>query len=169
MMGYCRETASPPRRQRPFNNSHETTGMLSRQAMGCLQRGQVDGGLTSDRSAGSRTMHTFRKLPRHSPRIAAATSRIGSTATRHLVEQNARRHRDVERLRALRQGNRHTLRGDGVELRPDPGAFVADDHGDGTPPPPPLPPPRPTLPPGAPRCPPPHRYPARGRPPDATP
>src|SRR5256885_1463094 len=166
MMGYCRETASPPRRQRPFNNSHETTGMLSRQAMGCLQRGQVDGGLTSDRSAGSRTMHTFRKLPRHSPRIAAATSRIGSTATRHLVEQNARRHRDVERLRALRQGNRHTLRGDGVELRPDPGAFVADDHGDGPPPPCPVPRPGRTMQRCAVRCRRPQRDRVRARPRD---
>src|SRR5207248_11531509 len=59
-----------------------------------------------------RTMHTFKKLPRQSPRIAAATSSIGSTATRHLVEQNARRHGDVERLRALRQWNRHALRGE---------------------------------------------------------
>src|SRR5437763_12517158 len=101
-MGYCREIGSPQRRQRPFKSSHETTGMLSRQAMGCLQRGQVEGGFTSDMSTGSRTMHTFRKLPRQSPRIATATSRIGSTATRHLVEQNARCHRDVERLRALR-------------------------------------------------------------------
>src|SRR6184192_1437845 len=131
-MGYCREIGSPQRRQRPFKSSHETTGMLSRQAMGCLQRGQVEGGFTSDMSTGSRTMHTFRKLPRQSPRIATATSRIGSTATRHLVEQNARRHRDVERLRALRQGNRHALCGDGVELRADPGPFVADDHRDGT-------------------------------------
>src|SRR5438477_494521 len=63
-MGYCREIGSPQRRQRPFKSSHETTGMLSRQAMGCLQRGQVEGGFTSDMSTGSRTMHTFRKLPR---------------------------------------------------------------------------------------------------------
>src|SRR4029077_16884686 len=98
MMGYCREIGSPQRRQRPFKSSHETTGMLSRQAMGCLQRGQVDGGLTSDMSAGRRTMHTFKKRPTQSPMSAAATSRIGSTATRHLIEQNAGRHRDVERL-----------------------------------------------------------------------
>src|SRR6266550_2738860 len=130
MMGYCREIGSPQRRQRPFNNSHETTGMLSRHAMGCLQRGHVDGGLTSDMSAGSRTMHTFKKLPRQSPRIAAATRSVGSTATRHLVEQNARRHGDVERLRALRQRNRHALRGDGVELRADPRALVSHDDGD---------------------------------------
>src|SRR6266550_3968167 len=129
MMGYCREIGSPQRRQRPFNNSHETTGMLSRHAMGCLQRGHVDGGLTSDMSAGSRTMHTFKKLPRQSPRIAAATRSVGSTATRHLVEQNARRHGDVERLRALRQRNRHALRGDGVELRADPRALVSDVAG----------------------------------------
>src|SRR5438045_5387732 len=42
-MGYCREIGSPQRRQRPRKSSHETTGMLSRQAMGCLQRGQVEG------------------------------------------------------------------------------------------------------------------------------
>src|SRR2546423_587217 len=84
----------------------------------------------SDMATGSRTMQTFRKLPRQSPRSPAATSRIGSTATRHLVEQDASRHGDVERLRARRQRDRHALRGDGVELRADPRAFVPYDDGD---------------------------------------
>src|SRR2546422_6210451 len=35
------------------------------------------------------------KLPRHSPQSPAATTRIGSTATRHLEEQDPRRHGDV--------------------------------------------------------------------------
>src|ERR1041385_6149194 len=144
MMGYCREIGSPQRRHRPFRSSQETTGMLSRQAIGCLQRGQVEGGFTSDMSTGSRTMHTFRKLPRQSPRIATATSRIGSTATRHLVEQNARRHGDVERLRALRQGNRHAPRGEGVAVRPYPAPCVPDDPREALAPspPPPFPHPR---------------------------
>src|SRR5947207_14356120 len=75
-------------------------------------------------------MQTFRKLPKHSPRMAAPTSRIGSATTGHLEEQDARRDRDAQRFRALGQRDRHTLGGYGVELGPDPRAVVADDDGD---------------------------------------
>src|SRR2546427_5065753 len=131
MIGYCEAIGSRQWRHRPLSSSHDTTGMLSRQAMGCLQRGQADGGRSSDRSFGSRTMQTLRKLPTQRPTTAAPTTRIGSTTTRHLVEEDARRHRDVERLGALRERDGHALRGDGVELRADASAFVPDDHRDG--------------------------------------
>src|SRR2546426_1987141 len=77
-------------------------------------------------------MQTLRKLPTQSPRSPAPTSRMGSTTTRHLVEQDTRRHRDVERLGALGQRDRHALRGDGVELRADSRPLVSHDHRDGS-------------------------------------
>src|SRR6266566_925256 len=134
MIGYCMEIGLPHERQRPRSTSHETIGILSRHAMRRPQRGQVEGGWKRERcflsSLASRRMHTLRKLPRHSPQSPAATTRIGSTATRHLVEQDPRRHGDVKRLGALRERDRHALRRDGVELRADARAFVAHDHGD---------------------------------------
>src|SRR5256884_3693180 len=75
-------------------------------------------------------MQTFRKLPKHSPRMAAPTSRIGSATTGHLEEQDARRDGDVQRFRALGQRDRYAFGGDGVELGPDARALVADDDGD---------------------------------------
>src|SRR2546422_488253 len=135
MTGYWMEIGWPHQRHRPRSSSHETTGTLSRHAIRRPQRGQVEGGWNSDRcflsSLASRRMQTLRKLPRQSPSSPAPTSRIGSTATRHLVEQDARRHRDVQRLGALGQWDRHALRGDRVELRADSRALVADDDGDG--------------------------------------
>src|SRR3989442_1255247 len=131
MMGYCAEIGCPHQRHRPRSSSHETTGMLSRQAMRRPQRGQVDGGRNNERcflsSLASRRMQTLRKLPIQSPRSPAPTSRIGSTATQHLVEQDTRRDRDVERLRALGQWDRHALRGDGVELGADARPLVSHD------------------------------------------
>jgi len=44
MIGYCSEIGWPQRRHRPRSSSQETTGMLSRQAIGCPQLGQVEGG-----------------------------------------------------------------------------------------------------------------------------
>src|SRR3989442_13159661 len=111
-------------------------------------------------------MQTLRKLPTQSPRSPAPTSRIGSTPTRHLVEQDTRRHGHVERLGALGQRDRHALRGDGVELRADSRPLVSDNDGDGSPPPapaPPLPHPQP-APPGNPG-PPPRPASPRGPPP----
>src|SRR5213592_400917 len=134
MMGYCMEIGCPHERHRPRSTSHETTGMLSRHAIRRPQRGQVEGGWNSERcflsSLASRRMQTLRKLPIQSPRSPAPTSRIGSTTTRHLVEQDTRRHCDVERLGALGQRDRHALRGDGVELRADSRPLVSHDHGD---------------------------------------
>src|SRR6267143_1514047 len=134
MMGYCAEIGCPHQRHRPRSRSHETTGMLSRQAMPRPQRGQVDGGRNSERcflsSLASRRMQTLRKLPIQSPRSPAPTSRMGSTTTRHLVEQDTRRDRDIERLGALRQRDRHALRGDGVELGADARPLVPHNHRD---------------------------------------
>src|SRR2546428_7642299 len=136
MIGYCMEMGWPHPRQRPRSASHDTIGILSRHSMRRLQRGQVDGGWNRERcflsSLASRRMQTVRKLPKQSPRSAAPTSRIGSTATSHLEEEDARRHRDVERFGALCERDRHALRRDGVELRPDAGALVADDDRDRT-------------------------------------
>src|SRR5437867_7126002 len=92
-------------------------------------------------------MQTLRKLPTQSPRIPAPTSRMGSTATRHLIEQNTRRHRDVERLGPLRQRDCDAPGGDGIEVRADAGPLVSHHHGDRVPPPPPPPPPPPAPPP----------------------
>src|SRR6185503_659628 len=75
-------------------------------------------------------MQTLRKLPTHRPRSTAPTTSTGSTPTQHLIEKNAGRDRDVERLGTMRERNCNALRGDGVELRTNPGAFVADDHRD---------------------------------------
>src|SRR5438046_4248688 len=75
-------------------------------------------------------MQTLRKLPKHSPRMAAPMSRIGSATTGHLEEEDARRDRDVQRFGPLGQRDRHALGGHGVELRPDARALVADDDGD---------------------------------------
>src|SRR2546430_2505268 len=110
--------------------------MLSRHAIRRPHRGQVDGGWNSERcflsSLASRRIQTLRKLPRQSPRSPAPTSRIGSATTRHLVEQDTRRYRDVEGLGALCQRDRHPLRGDGVELRADSRPLVSDDNGNGS-------------------------------------
>src|SRR5881296_326752 len=109
--------------------------MLSRHAIRRPQRGQVEGGWNSERcflsSLASRRIQTLRKLPMQSPRSPAPTSRIGSATTRHLVEQDTRRYRDVEGLGALGERDRHALRGDGVELRADSRPLVSDDHGNG--------------------------------------
>src|SRR6267142_1164384 len=130
------EIGCPHERHRPRSTSHETTGTLSRHAIRRPQRGQVDGGWNSERcflsSLASRKMQTLRKLPRQSPKSPAPTSRIGSTATRHLIEQDTRRYCDVERLGALGQRARHALRGDGVELRADARPLVSHDHRDGS-------------------------------------
>src|SRR2546422_11735932 len=96
--GYCLEMGLWHQRHLPRSHSQEKTGMLSRHAIGCLQCGQRERGLTSDWSRGRRRMHTLRKLPKHSPNATAPATITTSTATQHLVEQNARCHRDVERL-----------------------------------------------------------------------
>src|SRR2546426_4644223 len=136
MTGYCSEIGWPQRRHRPRSSSHDTSGMLSRHSMRCPQLGQVDGGWNRERcflsSLARRRMQTFRKLPKQSPRSAAPTSRSGSATTSHLEEEDARRDRDVQRFGALCERDRHALRRDGVELRPDAGALVADDDRDRT-------------------------------------
>src|SRR5262245_36770926 len=122
MSGYWSEMPAPQFRHLPRKTSHDTTGMLSYQAIGFLQWGQVDGGEMSDCSCGSRRMHTLRKLPIHRPMMVTATATNGSAAMRHLVQEDSRRHRHVERLGALGERDRHPLRGDRVQMGSDPGS-----------------------------------------------
>src|SRR6266566_6599905 len=128
MRGYCLEIGLWHQRHLPRSHSQEKTGILSRQAMGCLQFGHVERGRMSDWSRGSRRMQTLRKLPTQSPSSTAATMITGSAPTQHLVQQDARRDGDVQRLGAARERNRDALCRDGVELRPDARPFVSHDH-----------------------------------------
>jgi len=128
MSGYCLEMGWWHQRHLPRSHNHETTGILSRQAMGCLQFGHVERGRSSDSSRGSRRMHTLRKLPTHRPSSTAPATMTMSVPTQDLVEQDPGRHGDVERLGAARQRNRDALGRDRVELRADSRPFVADDH-----------------------------------------
>jgi hypothetical protein len=53
--------------------------MLSRHSTGLPQCGQRERGVTTDWSAGSRTMQTFRKLPIRSPKsLATIASSVDS-------------------------------------------------------------------------------------------
>src|SRR5690348_5996476 len=117
MTGYWIEIGAPQLRQRPRRASQENTGMLSYQAIRLPHLGQVDGGASSDWSAGSRRMQTFRKLPSTSPNSATTISSTVSTPTQDLVQQDSRRDGDVERLGALRQRNRSEERRVGKECR----------------------------------------------------
>src|SRR2546421_9609625 len=101
MIGYWTEIGAPQSRHLPRSSSHETTGMLSRQRIGLWHRGQVEGGVIRDCSDGSRRMQTLRKLPKQSPMAATPTASSRSVPTRHFIEQNTRRDRDVERFGAL--------------------------------------------------------------------
>src|SRR5262245_64726586 len=77
-------------------------------------------------------MQTLRKLPNERPNTAALkTSKTASAATPDLVQEDPGGHRDIERLGARGERNGDPHRGDVVEVRPDAGAFVADDHGHG--------------------------------------
>src|SRR6266446_4803161 len=118
MSGYCLEIGWWHQRHLPRSHNHEKTGILSRQAMGCLQFGHVERGRSSDSSRGSRRMQTLRKLPTQRPTSTAATTITGSAPTQHLVEQDARGNGDVQRLGAARERNRDALCRDRVELRP---------------------------------------------------
>src|SRR4029077_7913969 len=100
MRMYCGEMGSPHHRHLPRSTSHDTTGMLSYHAISRWHRGHDDGGRTRDRalgsSFGSLRMQTFRKLPSTSPKTDATTRKKASPPTQPLVEENARRHGDVE-------------------------------------------------------------------------
>src|SRR6266478_3109966 len=128
MSGYCLEIGLWHQRHLPRSQSQEKTGMLSRHAMGCLQFGHVERGRSSDSSRGSRRMQTLRKLPTHRPSSTTPATMTMSVPTQDLVEQDPRRHGDVERLGAARQWYRDALSRDRVELRADSRPFVADDH-----------------------------------------
>src|SRR6267378_1192393 len=128
MSGYCLEMGLWHQRHLPRSHSQEKTGMLSRQAIGCLQCGHVERGRISDWSRGRRRMHTLRKLPTQRPSSTAPATMTISVPTQDLVQEDTRRHGDVERLGAARQRNRDALGRDRVELRPNARSFVADDH-----------------------------------------
>src|ERR1700716_2641859 len=130
MSGYCLEMGVWHQRHLPRSQSHEKTGMLSRQAMGCLQLGHVERGRISDWSRGSRRIQTLRKLPRQRPSSTAPATMTISAPTQDLVQQDPRRHGDVERLGAARERNCDALRRNRVQLRADSRSFVAHDHGD---------------------------------------
>src|SRR5258708_392222 len=133
-MGYCTEIGAPQRRHLPRSSSHDTMGILSRHPMRCLQCGHVDGGWISERCLGSschsRRMQTLRKLPKQSPRTAAPAASTASPPTQHLVEQNAGRDRDVERLGARHERNGDAPRRHGVEVRANARSLIAHDDGD---------------------------------------
>src|SRR5439155_13432517 len=67
-------------RQRAPSHAHETSGRLSYQAIGVAQRGQREPGRTIDSSAGSRWMHTFRKLPMQAPTVKTSAKSGQSAA-----------------------------------------------------------------------------------------
>src|SRR2546427_3344029 len=67
-------------RQRARSQAQETTGTLSYQAIGVAQRGQREPGRTIDSSAGSRWMHTFRKLPMQAPAVKTSAKSGQSAA-----------------------------------------------------------------------------------------
>src|ERR1700682_1654087 len=108
--GYCAEIGSPHPRQRARRMTQESTGMLSYQDNRLPQRGQRDGGRTTDcfGSAPQRRMQTLRKLPMIAPKITATTTSSpagSSSATGNLIQENTSRHGDVQRFHSPHQGN----------------------------------------------------------------
>src|SRR5882724_921285 len=95
MRGYCLEMGWWHQRHLPRSHNHEKTGILSRQAMGCLQLGHVERGRSSDSSRGSRKIQTLRKLPTHRPSSTAPARMMMSVPTLDLVQQNPCCHGDV--------------------------------------------------------------------------
>src|SRR5947199_6690654 len=72
---------TPQQRARPRRSSQDTTGTLSRAAMGAPHRGHRLRGRTTDSPAGTRAITTLRKLPTSRPRTAqAVTSTDGTVA-----------------------------------------------------------------------------------------
>src|SRR6478672_5614 len=100
--GYWMEIGGPQPRHRPRRASQERTGTFSYQLSAWPQRGQRDGGRTTDcfGSAPQRRMQTLRKLPNTAPNTVAAPTRMPSgtpsNITRDLVEKDPRRHGHVE-------------------------------------------------------------------------
>ncbi len=83
---YRGEIAVPQRRQRPRRTSHESTGMLSYQAIAARHSGHRERGRTIDSPAGTRAMTTFRKLPI----VAPTTSTHAPIAMRRASESTSR-------------------------------------------------------------------------------
>ena len=61
--GYCQPIACAQLRQRPRRSRYESTGMLSRGAIGASHDGQADGGWTIDRPSGSRDVDHVEEAP----------------------------------------------------------------------------------------------------------
>ena len=92
--------------------------MLSNQASPDPHWGQREGGRTTDSfgSAPHRRMQTLRKLPNTAPTMPASAMKkeggmVWSANTGQLVEQNAGRHGNVERLSAGRERNPYPAHG----------------------------------------------------------
>src|SRR5690606_2656807 len=71
-IGYSGEIDSLHPRQRPRSRSQPTIGTFSCHAIGASQRGQRDGGDTTESSCGQRDTHTFRKEPTQAPVSSAS-------------------------------------------------------------------------------------------------
>ena len=125
---------SPQLRHLPRSSSQEMTGMLSYGRRPVPQRGQRDGGRTTDcfGSAPQRTMQTLRKLPKTRPNRAAtritASGGSASAITQDLVQEDGRRDGDVERLGTGDDRDRDAAVGRRGKAGADTGAFVADDE-----------------------------------------
>src|SRR6185437_7950965 len=131
MTMYWGEMGLPHHRHFPRSTSQDTRGMLSYQAMSLWHFGHDEGGRIRERafgsSFGSLTMQTFRKLPNTRPKSVATIKKKASTPTQYLIEEDARRHADIERLRTARHRDRHALGRHGIQRRPDPRAFIANN------------------------------------------
>ena len=79
--GYRQEIPAPQSRHRPRSTSQLTTGTLSYHRTACPHAMQRDPGRTTDSCAGSREMHTFKKLPNSSPSMNPNNSKRKGGAT----------------------------------------------------------------------------------------
>src|SRR4051794_29182166 len=72
--GYRAPIGSSQQRDRPRSSSQDSTGTLSRSAIGVPHVGQALRGRTTDRPAGTRTITTLRNEPISSPTSTAETT-----------------------------------------------------------------------------------------------
>ena len=110
MVGYIIEIDSSQQRQRPRNATQLRMGTFSNQASWFPHCGQRERGRNTERSAGQRTMQTFRNEPKQAPTMKAYTWAISEElgmVTAELVEKDSSRDGDVEGLgrRGDRQRN----------------------------------------------------------------
>jgi len=74
--GYRQEIAALQWRHLPRNKIQLIRGMLSYQRIVCLQLGQCERGFEMLWCFGNREIHTFKKLPKSSPRRKAGSSKV---------------------------------------------------------------------------------------------